>query len=592
MHEKERSIVMNDNETQSELEPEIQLTDSGEQEEKMNYSTRQMEDEPSNYNQEIKVEKIDIQKKQPEEVQSMDTMEQVLGNQKDEMLRNTYRSQVPPTNQYQFWQQQSGGMNGGYYNGQQTFPNAGMQGEMPKPYVPPKKNSGIAKKLGTGALVGIFAAAGFCGVIFGANKLGIIESQPNVAVSNTIGSNGTIATTVVSKGAVTAPSDLSSVVDKCMPSIVSINSTITTTVPSFWGDYSQDSTGSGSGIILKISDDEILIVTNNHVIQDAKKIVVGFDGTTSNDDMIEATVKGTDSTNDLAVVLVKTKDVPKKTLNHICAIEMGSSDDVRVGQMSIAIGNALGYGQSMTVGYISAKDREVQVSEDSSNTMTLLQTDAAINPGNSGGALLNVDGQLIGINSAKYSDTSVEGMGFAIPISRAISIINDLMEREVLAENEKGYLGVSGISITKEDQQKYPNMPIGIYVSKVSEDGAAYAAGIVSGDIIVGVEGEEILTIEALAEKVNSYRIGKTITIQLKRYKKGKYVDQDVKVTLKSRDTLKSLDGDNKNSGKDNNSNNNQDNNNNDSQSQQQDQGNDSNGFDYDYDPWSEFFGN
>ena len=211
---------MNDNETQSELEPEIQLTDSGEQEEKMNYSTRQMEDEPSNYNQEIKVEKIDIQKKQPEEVQSMDTMEQVLGNQKDEMLRNTYRPQVPPTNQYQFWQQQSGGMNGGYYNGQQTFPNAGMQGEMPKPYVPPKKNSGIAKKLGTGALVGIFAAAGFCGVIFGANKLGIIESQPNVAVSNTIGSNGTIATTVVSKGAVTAPSDLSSVVDKCMPSML------------------------------------------------------------------------------------------------------------------------------------------------------------------------------------------------------------------------------------------------------------------------------------------------------------------------------------------------------------------------------------
>ena len=238
--------------------------------------------------------------------------------------------------------------------------------------------------------------------------------------------------------------------------------------------------------------------------------------------------------------MVETKDVPEDILSQITAIEIGSSDDVRVGQMAIAIGNALGYGQSMTVGYIGAKDRQVSVDEDT--TMALLQTDAAINPGNSGGALLNARGELIGINSAKYSDTSVEGMGFAIPISDAISIINDLMEREVLTDEEKGYLGVKGTNITEEN--RYPKMPVGAYVSEVSEDGAAAAAGIMVGDIIVGVDDEEILTMEALAEKINSYRIGTEITINVKRYAEGEYKDKKIKVKLKGKDTLNSLDKD------------------------------------------------
>ena len=433
----------------------------------------------------------------------------------------------PNNNQYNFWQQQSGGMGQQQYgyNNANYFTN---QQQQPTPPQKKKKEYKLLKNVGKAALVGIVAGVGFCGVVLGSNKLGIIDKQNNTVLTKS--SNNTIEATVVSSGgAVNAPNNLTEVVNKCMPSIVSINSTITSTYNSYFGSYNQDETGSGSGIILKISDDEILIVTNNHVISDAKKIMVGFNGA-SEDDMVQATVKGTDSTRDLAVVLVKTKDVPKNILKNITAAEIGSSDDMQVGQMAIAIGNALGYGQSMTVGYISAKDRTVAVDE--GTNMTLLQTDAAINPGNSGGALLNSDGQVIGINSAKYADTSVEGMGFAIPISDAISVINDLMDREVLTDDEKGYLGISGTNITESDQQQMPNIPVGIYVREVSEDGAAKDAGIMVGDIIVGIGDEEITTIKELSEKVNSYRD-----------ENGKYKEKKIKVTLKGKDTLKSISG-------------------------------------------------
>lgn len=444
----------------------------------------------------------------------------------------------PNNNQYNFWQQQSGGMGQQQYgyNNANYFTN---QQQQPTPPQKKKKEYKLLKNVGKAALVGIVAGVGFCGVVLGSNKLGIIDKQNNTVLTKS--SNNTIEATVVSSGgAVNAPNNLTEVVNKCMPSIVSINSTITSTYNSYFGSYNQDETGSGSGIILKISDDEILIVTNNHVISDAKKIMVGFNGA-SEDDMVQATVKGTDSTRDLAVVLVKTKDVPKNILKNITAAEIGSSDDMQVGQMAIAIGNALGYGQSMTVGYISAKDRTVAVDE--GTNMTLLQTDAAINPGNSGGALLNSDGQVIGINSAKYADTSVEGMGFAIPISDAISVINDLMDREVLTDDEKGDLGISGTNITESDQQQMPNIPVGIYVREVSEDGAAKDAGIMVGDIIVGIGDEEITTIKELSEKVNSYRVGTKITLKIKRNENGKYKEKKIKVTLKGKDTLKSISG-------------------------------------------------
>lgn len=445
--------------------------------------------------------------------------------------------------QYNFWQNQSGGgaqngnpqMNYQYTNQTNAYGNpygSNMQGRKGKDRKP-KKEHKMLKKAGTAALVGIVAGAAFCGVVFGANKLGIVK----VPATTESGKNGSISATVTTAdSSATTPNDLTAVVNKCMPSIVSINSTITETTNSFFGSYSKDETGSGSGIILKKSEDEILIVTNNHVIEGAKKIAVGFYGTESEEDMVEATVKGTDSTKDLAVVLVKTKDVPEKILSSISAAKIGSSDDMKVGQMVIAIGNALGYGQSMTVGYVSAKDRTVQV--DDQNSMQLLQTDAAINPGNSGGALLNADGEVVGINSAKYADTEVEGMGFAIPISDATTVINDLMDREVLKEEEKGYLGVAGSNITSEVQQQYPNMPIGFYVSELSKDGAAEKAGIMVGDVIVGVNGEEIKTGDALAEKVNSYKIGTKITVTVKRYESGKYKKQDIKVTLMAKSDM------------------------------------------------------
>lgn len=440
---------------------------------------------------------------------------------------------------YKFWTEKAGGnlyqsqQNGNFEQqmGAQTF------------MAPPKKEKKehkFLKSLGKAAAVGLVAGIGFCVVLFAADKLGIVSHKGQQIGGS--GINTLSATVTSSENTIKAPSDLTKVVEQCMPSIVSITSTVTSSYETYFGTYDKDSTGSGSGIVLKISEDEVLIVTNNHVISGqkgiAKKIMVGFYGADSEKDMVEATVKGTDSGRDLAVVLVKTKDIPKDIKKNIAEAKIGNSDNAKVGEMSIAIGNSLGYGQSLTVGYISAKDRKVEVEE---GNMTLLQTDAAINPGNSGGALLDIHGQLIGINSAKYADTSVEGMGFAIPISDAITVINELMNREVLTDEEKGYLGISGKNITEEVQQQYPNFPIGVYVYEVGEDGAAKEAGIMVGDVIVGLNDAEVLTIEELAEKVNSYRVGTKLTLKVLRYEKGEYKEHKIKVTLKGVKTLDSL---------------------------------------------------
>ena len=371
-------------------------------------------------------------------------------------------------------------------------------------------------------------------------------------------SDSKISTTTVSdKNNITGPTDVTTVVEKTMPSIVSITSKITMN-NGYFG--TQDQEGSGSGIIINKSEEELLIVTNNHVIEEANTISVKFiDG-----NAVEAIVKGTSSTADLAVLSIPLKNIKEDILNKISVVEMGNSEDIKVGQMSIAIGNALGYGQSVTVGYISAKDREVEVEE--AVTMKLLQTDAAINPGNSGGALLDKDGKLFGINYAKYSDTAVEGMGYAIPVSEATPIINDLMNREVLSEEEKGYLGV----MIGESSEVY-NMPEGAYISAVSEDGAAKEAGILVGDIITKVDNIEIKTSKALQEKVNSLRAGTKIKVTLMRYANGAYEEKKLEVTLKGKETLNDLEENtnqsqdsngniqqNPNQGNDNNGNNNE----------------------------------
>ncbi|MCI8407662.1 MAG: serine protease [Lachnospiraceae bacterium] len=436
---------------------------------------------------------------------------------------------------YQFWTEKAG--DNIYQNQQNTnFENPmGTQTFMAPPKKERKEHK-LLKGLVKAAAVGLVAGIGFCAVVFASDKLGIVNHQGTHIGRGS--SSSLLATVTSSDNTVKAPSDLTKVVEQCMPSIVSITSTVTSSYNTYFGTYDKDSTGSGSGIVLKISDDEVLIVTNNHVISGAKKIMVGFYGADSEKDMVEATVKGTDSGRDLAVVLVKTKDIPNDIKKNIAEAKLGSSDDAKVGEMSIAIGNSLGYGQSLTVGYISAKDRKVEVEE---GNMTLLQTDAAINPGNSGGALLDIHGNLIGINSAKYADTSVEGMGFAIPISDAITVINELMNREVLKDEEKGYLGISGKNITEEVQQQYPNFPIGVYVYEVSEDGAAKDAGIMVGDVIIGINDTEVLTIKELAEKINSYRVGTKLTLKVLRYEKGEYKEHKIKVTLKGVSTLDSL---------------------------------------------------
>ena len=376
------------------------------------------------------------------------------------------------------------------------------------------------------ALFGLVAA----GVFIGTNKLyytlnpsSVPETASNVAdtaADSTVKSSSVVASTPIITNVSTTPADVSAVVEAVMPSIVSIECTFNT--QSFFGTY--ESSGAGSGIILKSTDTELLIATNNHVIENATSINVRF----IDDSYVSAVTKGTDATADLAVISISLEDMSEETLAAICVATLGSSDDVKVGQMAIAIGNAMGYGQSTTVGYISAKDREVTVD---GNTMTLLQTDAAINPGNSGGALLNLNGEVIGINSVKYADSDVEGMGFAIPISRATAILDELAAREILSDEEKGYLGVYLQDITSSISQAY-NWPMGIYVASVVDGGAAQAAGICAGDIITGVNGASVLTSTDLKNSITSHRAGTVVQITFQRLSNGAFTEHTVDVTL------------------------------------------------------------
>lgn len=332
------------------------------------------------------------------------------------------------------------------------------------------------------------------------------------------------STSTVAKIADGAIFDLSPIVKKAMPSIVAITSTVTTTYYNFFGAYDQDSEGSGSGVIFDKTEEELLIMTNNHVVTEAKDIQITFeDGA-----IVGGTLKGTDSSADLAVVGVKLADLEAETKEIIRVAELGDSDEMQVGQMVLAIGNALGYGQALTVGYVSAKERELYVDN---RLMTLLQTDAAINPGNSGGALLNTDGEVIGINSVKLSSEAVEGMGYAIPITTALPILEDLKNREIVAADEQGYLGVYYEEVTEEANQIY-QVPYGIYVTRLVEGGAAEKAGIYPGDVLTVVDGKEVFGASDMKEVLQSHRVGDKITVTVERYTKGAYKTFDLEVTL------------------------------------------------------------
>lgn len=348
---------------------------------------------------------------------------------------------------------------------------------------------------------------------------------------------------------------VAAVAQASMPSVVAITTVSVQEIPSFFGysSHQYKSASTGSGIIVGDNDDELLIATNNHVVDGATTLSVCFigddvanaetetvnagdNGDLNVEDAVSAKIKGTDADNDLAVVAVKKSDIPEDTLNQIKIAQIGSSDDLAVGQQVVAIGNALGYGQSVTSGWISALNRTIST-DDGTNSTGLIQTDAAINPGNSGGALLNMKGELIGINSAKYADSAVEGMGYAIPISKAKPILEELMNRETrekVDSSKKGYLGVSLANLTTEAIEMY-NMPTGAFVRSVEDDSPAQEAGICKGDIIVKFDGQKVSDGDDLLDKLQYYKSGEKIEAVIARATNGEYEENIIELTLGTR---------------------------------------------------------
>ena len=404
------------------------------------------------------------------------------------------------------------------------------------------KNSGrgkyVAKLAASAVAFGLIAGLVMQGVTYGFSRAGIGNGATQLATTKTTSSSSS-----------TSSDDLSGVSKNVMPSIVSITGKFETTSQSWFGQtQSSESEGVGSGIIIGKKNGKILIVTNNHVVADAKSLSVGFvDGKSAS-----ATIRGTDSDADLAVVEVDTKNMKSSTLKKIAVITLGDSSKLQTGERAIAIGNALGYGQSVTGGYISALNRQVQLTD---KTMTLIQTDAAINPGNSGGALLNSKGELIGINTVKYSSEDVEGMGYAIPINTAKPIINKLIKNEATSESEQAYLGVSGQTIDSSMASQF-DMPSGVYVQQVIKSSPAQKAGISAGDVIVSFNGSNVSTMDGLKEKISNLKAGKKVKVVVKRQNQmGTYEKKTLTVTLGKKSEAPSTSSNSSNSN--NNSNNN-----------------------------------
>ena len=436
----------------------------------------------------------------------------------------------------------------------------------PGPSEHKKNQNSFQKKVGTtvalAVIFGLVASVVFQALNFTADKylktktgttqIGTTESVfLQEASSQESESDQTAADTASGNGTVVAVAQAS------MPSVVAITTVSVQEIPSFfgYGTRQYQSAGSGSGIIVGENDSELLIATNNHVVSGATTLTVCFagsdvvgaeeetqamasssDGDADVDNAVSAKIKGTDEENDLAVVAVEKSDIPDETMDEIKIAQMGSSDDLVVGEQVVAIGNALGYGQSVTSGWVSALNRTIST-EDGTNSTGLIQTDAAINPGNSGGALLNMKGELIGINSAKYADSSVEGMGYAIPISKAKPILEDLMNRETREKvdtSEKGYLGVVLSNLTTEAIQMY-NIPSGAFVRGVDQDSPAENGGICKGDIIVKFDGQKVSDGDDLLDKLQYYKSGETIEAVVARADNGEYKESTVEVTLGTR---------------------------------------------------------
>lgn len=408
-----------------------------------------------------------------------------------------------------------------YYNtGYNAEYNMGSSQE-PKPVRQKMKAPKVVRIIGAAVVFGLVASVVFQAAnVVGSKVLGTNTTKTSAKIGST-------ELTKTSGGSTAAASDVAQVVNNAMPSVVSITNMSLQQVQNFFGGVSeQESESSGSGIIIAQNDSELLILTNNHVIEGSDTLTVSF----IDEESVEAQIKGTDAEQDLAVVAVPISSIKNSTMDEIKVATLGDSSKLNAGDSVIAIGNALGYGQSVTTGVVSATNRTLE-----GYSSNLIQTDAAINPGNSGGALLNVQGEVVGINSAKVNADAVEGMGYAIPISDVSDTITNLMNQETkakVAESEKGYLGIKGVDVTAESSKMY-SMPTGVYVSEAISGGGAEAAGITKGSVITALAGTTIDSMATLQEQLQYYKAGETVKITIQTPEKnGEYKEQTVEVVL------------------------------------------------------------
>ena len=426
---------------------------------------------------------------------------------------------------------------------------------------PRKEKAGFGKKLAAAVVLGLFfgicAGIGFFSIGFAAGNAGKEEavsvSEEQALTDDTADTETSIESMETEESMEAAPqaqtpeisqsrpvlsesgsvsavvTDVTGIVEQVMPAMVSILNNYTERTSYFGQTYTQQEQASGSGIIIGENDTELLLVTNYHVIEQADSLEVTF----VNEKTAEAVVKGTDESMDLAVIAIPLKELDRDTIGTIAIATLGDSDALSIGEPAIAIGNALGYGQSVTTGVISALNRMLE-SSDGSNSGPFIQTDAAINPGNSGGALLNIKGELIGINSNKIGGSRIEGMGYAIPISAAKPILSDLMSRETrfkVSDENRGYLGITGINITEVEAQMY-GMPQGVYINQVLENAAAAKAGLKKGDIIVKIGEQDIKSMSDLKEELEYYEVGSEVTFTVMQMHDGGYAGTKIRVVL------------------------------------------------------------
>ena len=484
------------------------------------------------------------QNQQAQYQNSQSAQNQQVQYQNSQSVQNQQSGQAFQNQQTQYQDSQAGqqaqtsqsGFQGGFQNHQPS-----------EEHHEKRRKNGLTRKV-----AGITAAALLFGTVSGGTMVGINKiadsfgpaTYPLVSSQAAVEDSTTEAQTSASASASgnsavagnAAALDVSAIAKSAMPSVVAINNTMLYQSNNWWGmSQTYEVPSSGSGIIIGQNDEELLIATNNHVVEDSENLSVVF----INDTSVNASIKGTDADSDLAVIAVALKDIPEDTLSQISVAKLGDSDALEVGQGVVAIGNALGYGQSVTVGYVSALNREVKV--DNTVTRNLLQTDAAINPGNSGGALLNMKGEVIGINAAKYSSTDVEGIGYAIPISKAQEILSTLMtqrtKNQTVAEGEEGYLGIQGLTVD-DSMVKQQDMPAGVFVYGIIDGGAAANSDLRKRDIIVKFDGQSVKSMAALQDLLKYYKAGETVELGVKSLENGEYVDRTVTITLGTKATL------------------------------------------------------